>query len=90
MYSDTVLKPHNTLIFKTITTRSNTNETHVSLILWYLHGCFNNCSAELSYLAFNILIPSARIYETNHSSQKEKRTENRTARSEIHAAILVK
>jgi len=46
----------------------------------YLHRRFNNCSAALSYLAFNILIPSARIYKTNHSSQKEKRKENSAAK----------
>lgn len=53
---------------------------HVSLTPPYLHRSFNDCFAELFYLAFNILIPSARIHKTNHSSQKEKRTENSAAK----------
>jgi len=80
MYSDTVLKPHDTLIFKTMKTRCNTNETQVLLTSLYLHRCFNDCSAELYYVAFNILIPSARIHKTNHSSQKKKKKEKSAAK----------
>ena len=53
---------------------------HILLTSLYLHRCFNDCSAELYYLAFNILIPSARIYKTNHTSQKAKRKENSAAK----------